>query len=312
MPAWHDQITDKFVSNVANAFITEVGVEAFEIFPKVTTRQLSGYIAQYNKEDFFHIGTVNDYKIAGSVESVGDEYRVGKQSYQVEKYAFHKDVSEDERFEYDNPFDPVSDATRYVIHRLKRVLLYNLVSTYITSGVWGTDTNLTSVKWNAKTDSTSDNDPVQKVMDLCDNIAKATGFRPNRLIMAQDVYTALKTNTFITDRMKNTNDKVVTVDLLARLFELDTIKVLGDINSDADDFMISGKALLCYTPQRPSKMEPSAGYHMVYTRSPKNDYVGTRQLPMPQLNNSLRIEGWLWTDPVVLATSLGNYMYNIV
>ena len=312
MPAWHDQITDKYVANVANAFITEVGIDAFSIFPKVTTRQLSGYIAQYNKEDFFYIGDIQKYKLAGSTESVGDEYRVGKQSYVVEKYAFHKDVSEDERNEYDNPFDPVSDATHYVVHRLKRVLLYNLVSTYMTTGVWDTDTNLTSVKWNAKTGATSTNDPVKKVMDLCDNIAKVTGFRPNRMIMAQNVYSALKTNSFITERMKNTNDKVVTIDLLARLFELDTIKVLGDVNSAADDFMVSGAALLCYTPDRPSKMKPSAGYHIVYTRSPKKDLVGTRRLPMEHLNNSLRIEGWMHFEAKALATSLGNYIYNIV
>jgi len=110
--------------------------------------------------------------------------------------------------------------------------------------------------------------------------------------------------------MKTTSDKVVGLDMLARLFELDTIKVIGDINSGATDFMASGKALLCFTPNKPSKYQPSAGYTIAYNKYKKR--VLTDRIPMRHLNNALRIEAKLKIDPIVLSTDLGLYAYDVV
>ena len=311
MAHWYDQVKDKFVRNVANMYLQENEFDAFRLFPKVNSSQLSGYIAKYTKSDWLKIGTVNDYKRTGSTESVGDTYAVGQQGYTLEEYAFHYDISKDDRKEYDNPFDPVKDAVEFVMQRLRRVLLQNVVDTVLTTGVWGTDHDESGSEWDAKTSNVSDTDPVDKVMAWREEIEKVTGFSPNQMIVAADVFRALKTNTHIRDLMKTTSDKVVTAGLIAKLFELDKLWVANAVNSDGDDYMVSGSALLYYAPKRPSKFKPSAAYHVTYRGKGGNNIL-TDRIPMRHLNDSLRIEAAVKTDLVVLATDLGVYAYNLV
>lgn len=314
MPHWSDVVSSVFVRNVANRYVVDNPLEAFDIFPDVPTTKLAGYLAKYKKADWFRIGTKNDYKRTGATESFGDDYEVDKQSYLVEEFAFHKDITEDDRNEYDNPYDPVKDAISFCDNRIRRVLLQNLVDTYIGTGIWGTDLDLSGSsydQWDAKTSGVSDANPVEYILDAKEAIKKTTGYEPNKLIITYDVFKALKTNTHITGSIKTTNDKVVTKDLIARLFELDDIRILDAVNSDADDFLVSGTALLVHTPKKPSKFEPSAGYHMVYKYRGK-DKIRTQKILMEEKNNALRIELAVKVDPLVVASDLGYYMYNVV
>ncbi len=105
--AWYDQITDKFVANVANRYMQENIWPQFSIFPKVNSKQKSGYIAKYEKEDWLRVGTVSDYIRTGATESKGENFATGRQPYTLEEFAFHDDVTKEERAEYDNPFEPV-------------------------------------------------------------------------------------------------------------------------------------------------------------------------------------------------------------
>lgn len=313
MANWWDVVTDKYVRGVANRYVLDNGMEAFNIFPAIPTNEKSGLIAKYTKDAWFRIGDVNKYKRIGATESYGDDYDVSSQSYYVEDYSFHKDISKDDRNEYDDPYQPVADAVTFVMNRIKRVILSEFVSTYMAKSVWSgkTDQNLSSAKWNAKSSGTSDADPIDVVAGWKDDIAKSTGFWPNKMIVSPDVHTALRNNTKVRDVMKNTSDKIVTDALIAKVFELDSYHVLRTINSQADNFMKSGALILVYTPSNPTKMEPSAGYHVVY-RGAGPGNVFTKRIPMPALNDALRIEATMKIDPLVIASDLGMYAYNVV
>lgn len=316
MPNWFDQITPQFIRNVANKLMFDGGLEAFNVFPSLTTQSLTGYIADYNKADWAKIGKVEDYILAGASESRGDDFGVGKLPYVLRKFGFHKDVSEDEANEFDNPFDPVRDAAEFVIHRLRRVMLSLALTSFYSTGIWSTDIDITSAKWNATSSGSSANDPTVAVSAAQDAVAKTTGLRPNRMIVTPDVHKALKENTFIKNSIKTTSDKVVTTGLLKSLFEVDTYTVLGAVNESATDWMSKGKVLLIYTPDRPSRTTPSAGYFMNLRRAADNgkpgDMVQTRRIPMLHLNNSLRIEGYVHAQPLKVAGDLGVFMYNVV
>jgi len=309
MPHWYDQITDKFVANVANRYMVESGIEAFDVFPQLSVRQLSGYIAKYTKDAWFKIGTVNDYKRAGAVESIGDDYAVTYAQYVLEEYAFHKDVSKDDRNEYDNPFDPVRDAIEFVMTRLKRVLMQNMTSTFLAASVWTTEvaggTDFTA--WSTGSTGT----PVNDVLTWREEVHKITGYWPNKMIIGPDVYRILKSNDDITAKMKTTSDKVVTKDVLARLFEIDKLVIFDAVNTTATDHVFTDKALLVYTPDRPSKFAPSAGYNLIYRGKDHKDF-GTSRIPMREKNDALRIEAWVKSEPKVLAADLGVYATNVV
>lgn len=319
MAHWYDQVLPAFVQDVANKYIIDNPMSVFDIFPQVNTNKLTGYIAKYSKADWLRIGTVTDYLRAGATESVGDDFAVTKQPYTVLEYSFHKDVCRDDYLEYDNPYDPINDAIAFCTQRLNRVLLSNLVAKYLpASGVWGTyDDNESSLEWDYISSSIYVVDPVADVLTAQQAVEKVTGFKPNRMIITPDVYKALRLNTFITNRLKATDDKVVTLGILAKLFDLDTITVLNAPNDVTGDsvtgaptaYMATRSALLVYTPDRPTKFAPSAGYQLVYSPGGRTT-VEVNRIPMPMLNDALRIELSIKVCPVVLASDLGYQFIN--
>ncbi len=316
MPHWSDQMLPSYIANVANRYIVDNPLQAFDIFPAVRTNRLTGYIGTYTKADWLRIGSAALYKRSGATESFGDDFTVDKQAYTVEQYSFHKDITKDDAREYDNPFDPVNDAIDFVITRMGRVLLTELIATYFASGIWAAgDVDYDDSgydKWDAKTSGTSDADPVEDVMTMHAAIKKTTGYMANKLIITWDVFKALKSNTNITSRMKTTADQIVTKDLLAKLFEVEKLIILDPINEGATDFLTKGKLLLCYTPSRPSKFAPSAGYHITYVGESNGRQVGTRKILMPTLNDAVRIEADMYVDQLVVGTDLGYFAQDVV
>lgn len=315
--SWYDAVKPQFVKNVANAYFQKNPFAGFDVFPMLPSNTLTGYIAKYTKEDWMRLGTFNDYVISGASETPGDDFGISSSPYTLIHIGFHKDVSEDDRNEYDNPFDPVFDATLFTTSRLQRLMFKKFTDTFFASGVWGSSLVGTTdfTKW-----SDSGATPASDIDTWKSSVQKITGFRPNRLVVSQDVHDALKQCPAILSAMKTTDDKVVTTGLLARLFELEKYVVVSDVlttaakggtaTSSNSSFYISGKALLVYAPSRASKFEPSAGYHVTYTK--KGESVFPRTIPMPAKNNSLRVESHMWALPKVMAADLGIYASSVI
>jgi hypothetical protein len=320
---WYDQINDVFVKNVAVGYVQELDFTPFNIFPKVRTVKSSGLIASYAKEDWLRIGNIDDYKRVGATESIGDDYEVGSQPYNVEDISFHKDVTKKEAEEYDNPYDPVNDAIKFVINRIRLVTVGNFVNTFLNTGIWGTDyTGVASgatgnqfIKWSA-----SGSTPISDILNYQDAIRSFTGFKPNRMVMTPDVYNALKTNAEIKDSLKVTSDKVVTKDILARLFEVDTLEILSAVRTTAKKgeastktntgYFAASRVFLGYTPNKPSKFEPSAGYHMLHTHGKEDVFMD--RIEMKEKNHALRLEGTMSLAPKVVAPDLGCLLSAVV
>ncbi len=314
---WYDQINETFVRNVAIGYFQEIDFTPFRIFPAITTVHSSGMLGSYNKEDWLRIGDKNDYKRVGATESVGDDYSVGSQPYMVEEVAFHKDITKKEANEYDNPFDPVSDGTKFVINRLNLIATANFVDTFLKTGVWANEyvggTDFT--KW-----SDASSTPVEDVLTYQDEVRAFTGFAPNKMIMTPDVYKALRGNTEVKSLLKITDTKIVTKNLLRQLFDMEELEVLGTVRTTAKKgqtatksntgYFAAGKVFLGYVPKAPSKYEPSAGYHMVQTIG--GDKVVTEAIPMKHLNHALRVEGTINLTPKVVASDLGCLLTSVV
>ena len=314
---WYDQITPKFVQNVALGYFQDYQFDPFRVFPMVPTKQSSGYIAKYTKEDWLRIGDPDEYIRVGPTESRGDTFARDKQPYVLFPRAFHDDVTKEDREDYDNPYDPVRDSTLFVINRLGLVMVQMFVNQYLGTGIWGTEKDGSGAdftQWNA-----ADSTPVSDVLTWKKEVKEITGFEPNRLAISQDVYVALRTNSSVKDQLKVTDDKVVTAGALKRLMDLEDLIIIDAVKTTAKKgesatssntgFVASGKALLVFAPPRPSKKMPSAGYHLV--KGGKKGIM-TKTIPLPQLNDALRIEGEIKVSPIQLASDLGVYAYNVL
>ena len=193
---WYDVITDQYVRNAVIGYMQDAPLEVFNIFPRISTNKYSGLIPKYAKDDWFKIGSVDEYKRTGATESAGDTFASDKTSYELEQYSFHKDVDKADREQFESPYEAVNDGARFVVNRLRRVAIKILLNSFVTDSVWSNN-ETSPTKWDAKTDGKSDADPIDQILTWKQSIEKTTGFEPNRMIITPDCYKALRTNTNI-------------------------------------------------------------------------------------------------------------------
>ena len=320
---------DRALTNISIAYVQ--GADAFvadKVFPIVPVQKRSDVYFKYSKEDMFR----DEVKERGQgAESAGGDYNVEVEDpYLCKKYAYHKDITEEERTNYDSPLSVDRDTTEWLTHKwlLNREL--NFANKFFKTGVWGTEfTGKTSnpstgqvLKWSEEL-----SDPIKNVNDAMLQMAEETGRKPNFAIMAPDVFYALKQHGDIMDRIKYTQKGVITLDLIAGLFELDQVFIpWGILNKgektpkysedEADmNFIYKGSMLLGYKTSRPSLKSPTAGYIFSWTGLEGTGAYGGRivRLPMDMLGlgtERIEIEGAY--DQKVICKDMGIFFKELV
>ena len=116
------------------------------------------------------------------------------------------------------------------------------------------------LKW-----TNANSDPVADIEDAKDKISAKLGVEPDTLIITRDVFKALKKNANIKGLLRDTTDRIVTLDKLAELFDLRNVYVLNATatttnRGQADqkiERVASGKALLYYRGTAEGALIPS-------------------------------------------------------
>jgi hypothetical protein len=145
-------------------------------------------------------------------------------------------------------------------------------SKFFRSGIWGkTYTGVVSspvpgtsvYKWSDYANS----DPVKDITDAGIYITRQTGRKPNTFTVAESVFRTLKNHPDIVARCKYTQDRIVTEQLLAALFEVERVIVSRAVYNAADEgapvdmnFVAQDGALLNYVTPDPGILTATAGY----------------------------------------------------
>ncbi|MNB69311.1 hypothetical protein D3C75_158390 [compost metagenome] len=324
MPTRQTAHIDKALTNMSVAYMQdESAFIADKVFPKIPVKKQSDVYFVYNKGDFFR----DEARVRGAAtESAGGDYSVETDTpYYCKVHAFHKDVNEQERANYDDPLDADKDANDFVTQKMliRRERVW--ADKYFKQGVWsreitGVDSGPTGaqvIKFNLPASN-----PILSVTNENVRMASQTGFKPNTLVLGPEVFYALKNHEDILDRIKYTEKGIVTADLLAALFEVDNVYVAwGVVNSankgaaDDIDFIMGKHMLLCYVNPRPAIKKPSAGYIFTWTGLLGAGAFGNRivRLPIDLLGlGTERIEGEIAFDAKVIAQDLGVFFVNVV
>ena len=323
MPKMQDAHIDRAMTNISVSYLQDASnFVADKVFPIVPVKRQSDVFYIYNKGDFMR----DEAQLRGAAsESAGGDYGVEASSpYYCRKHAFHKDVTPEERANYDEPLDADMDATDFVSQKMliRREMAWT--DTFFKAGVWGTEYEGAAaaaegklVYWNQPTST-----PIQDVTNAGVEMAAATGVKPNVLLLSPKAFNALKNHDDILDRIRYTQKGIVTADLLATLFEVDKVLVgWGVVNSAAKgtaddvDFIMGKHALLCYANPRPALKKPSAGYIFSWTGLEGAGTYGNRivRLPMDILGlGTERIEGEIAFDCKQVCKDLGVFFNGIV
>ncbi len=117
-------------------------------------------------------------------------------------------------------------------------------------------------KWNDP-----DSDPLAMVLDAKETVRKQIGLDPNRMVLPKPGLNALKRHPKITDRFKYTDASSITPDMLAALFDLETLAVgkaqalEGPEGEEQFVDLWGNAAALAYAPMTAEGTEqPSYGY----------------------------------------------------
>lgn len=324
MPKMNDAHVDRALTNVSVAYLQDASAFiADKVFPIVPVKRQSDIFYVYDKGDFMR----DEAQVRGAAtESAGGDYGVEAASpYYCKKHAFHKDVTPEERTNYDEPLDADTDATEFVSQKMLIRREMEWASKFFKAGIWGTEiegkatspSDGQALQWDQLTSN-----PIQDITDAGVKMAGETGFKPNTLVLSPYAFNALKNHEDILDRIKYTQKGIVTADLLATLFEVDNVYVAWSVvNSakkgatDAVDFIMGKHALLCYSAPRPALRQPSAGYIFAWTGLEGSGAYGNRivRLPMDMLGlGTERIEGEVAFDAKQICSDLGVFFKNIV
>lgn len=323
MPTMQNAHVDRALTNISVSYLQDASAFiADKVFPVVPVKRQSDIFYVYDKGDFMR----DEAQVrGGATESAGGDYGVeAADPYYCRKHAFHKDVTPEERANYDEPLDADKDATDFVTQKMLIRREMQWASKYFKTGVWGTEIagadaagSGTVVKWSLATSN-----PIKDVTEAGVKMASETGYKPNTLVLSPYAFNALKNHDDILERIKYTQKGIVTADLLATLFEVERVLVAWSVvNSAAKgvdasiDFIMGKHALLCYSNPRPALRKPSAGYIFAWTGLEGSGAYGNRivRLPMDLLGlGTERIEGEMAFDAKVICADMGTFFKDIV
>jgi len=314
---------DRALTNVSVAYMqsTEMFV-ADKVFPIVPVQKQSDLYFVYLKEDWFRDEAEQR---APGTESAGGMYEITTQDYFCRKYAFHRNITEEDRANQDEPLNVDVDSTQFISQKLllRRELVW--ANQFFIPGVWTNELDGVAaapgpgefLQWDQAA-----SDPIGDVSVAKMNIASLTGYKPNVLVLGANVYEQLRNHDDILGRIVFTQRGYVTADILAQLFDVEKIVVGWSVQNTAlkgaaedTDFLLGNHALLAYAAPRPGLKQPTAGYIFTWAGLMGAAAYGNRmsRIAMPWLGQGTeRLEGEMAFDVRRVADDLAFFFNGAV
>lgn len=194
-----------------------------------------------------------------------------EKSYLCVKRGLKKAITEED---YDNAGGNTlapQRAAAILVNQQNMIKLERLfAANFLQTGIWGSDqTGVASgastnqfIKWNAASGATI----LQNVEQWKEKVETACANMPNKIGLSPDVYAFLRYSSEIKDQVKYTSSESVSLQTLARLFDVEEVVVMGGIYNSAKEGatptlarISTGKVLLTYAPKVGSLEEVTAG-----------------------------------------------------
>jgi hypothetical protein len=324
-PTPGDVYVSSTLTNISVQFMLNSRYIAADVFPNVPVEAKSEAFVTYRRSDWFR---AEAKPRAPATESAGGGWRTARDSYVAEVYAFHKDIDDQTRANTRAPFNLERDAVNYVQNDLALTRETIWASEFFVTGVWGTDLAGVAaapgagqfLQWND-----ANSDPIADIELQRLTMAAQTGMEPNVLVMGPRVMSALKQHPDFIDRIKYTQQGIITEQLVAALLGVDRILIPRAIintgpeteegleANDIFDFVFGKHALLAYAAPSMGLNTVSAGATFSWTGYLGASDMGTRmkQFRLEAIASD-RIEGEMAFDMKVISPILATFFGDAV
>lgn len=166
--------------------------------------------------------------LGGRPEQVS--YRVESGQYLAEEWALEHTIDDRQRRNAAAPFDLDVNGTRLLEGKMLIREDRIWVSEFFTTGLW-TFGAVGGVDFTPFNDQASE--PIAFIDEQKDLMAEQTGFMPNTLVLGVNVARALRSNADIVERIKYTQRGIVSLDMMASMFEVDRVRVARSVYNTA-------------------------------------------------------------------------------
>ena len=321
---------NQYLSNMSMAYFQQGEYAARSLFPVCPVGLSSSYYYTFSKGDLAR-DNVQRKPAYGSVSPAVMGLTDNVYACQVDQILVGVDkilTLDYQRSAAPGVIDPRRAKVRFVAEQMNIHQDILFAKNFFKTGVWknewtGAATADTANKKFLKFDDTAA-DPVEVFDNLSNQIRRVGRRKPNKLALGVDVFTALKHNPSIMERVKYTgttaNPAIVTEQVLAQLFGVEQVVVLDSTYNAArpgaeEDMQFicdSKSALLCYTTSSPQIDEPSAGYIFAWDMLGNGQYIATSQFDGPMAEHTEFIEGLIATDMKKTSDDLAVFLADCV
>jgi hypothetical protein len=243
---------------------------ADKVLPRLMVDKSKGIYYIYD-DAYFHTAGARKRLPGTKSNTVG--FTASRASFSIDEWALNSIIPEEDYEEADSVFDLDADHTTMLTQNMKVSMEAEFISNVMAAGKW-TTTLYGEVHGGGGGASyfdywsdTTNGAPITDIRSAKNTIVKATGQRPNKLVLAPEVYDALCEHPDILARYTPTTSKTVDQTDLARLFGVDEVLVPYAIANTAAEgqtytpnYMHSKYALLLYVTDAPGKRVPTGGY----------------------------------------------------
>ena len=213
--------------------------------------------------------------LGGRPQQVG--YKIGEGTYSAIEYALEHIIDDRQRSNADEPIRLDENATILLTqkHLIKQDRVW--AQRFFTTGVWTTEAQGVNTLPDGPNEFLNFNDaqstPIEVIDTYKDTIAERTGFMPNTLVLGAAVKRALRTHPDISDRIKYTQTGIADDDILATLFEVDSVITARSVFNSAEEgatddfsFILDDRAmLLAFIDPSPGLDSPTAIANFAWT-----------------------------------------------
>lgn len=318
-PTRSDVHVDKPLTNISIAYMQKLtAFIADKVFPILPVQKQSDRYFVYTPDNWYR---TEAKKRAPATESAGSGFAIDNTpTYFCDLWAIHKDIDDQIRANADEPINMDRDATEFVTRQLLIRREKEFVTKFFNTSIWTGSTTGTDITPGTKWDAAL-GDPMKDVETQKSIIIKKTGIDPNILVITRDVLGALKNNAAVKDAIKYTQKAVITLDILAGLFDVEKVLVAEAIENTAVEGAtksmnyIAGtqKALLVYAENSPGILKVSGGYTFGWQGLFGAGNAGNRikRFRMEQLESD-RVEGEMAFDQKLIAPDVGAFFTSVL
>lgn len=238
------------------------------VFPEIPVQQQSNKYYVWDQDAFLRTSA---QPRAPGTSAAERRMKLSTTSYLCEVLAVKDKITVEELANADPAVNIDASKTQGVMHDLLIRRDVDFMNTYMTTGVWGTTVTGTAGVPVAGTsfrfwDDYTNSDPIADVQAAIEEVEKATGMTPNTFVTDRATHHKLRRHPLITELVKYTQAGIPTNAVIAAAFGVERYLVSGAVQATSAEgatfvgnYLVSKKALLCYSPPAAGLQVPAAG-----------------------------------------------------